>query len=891
MFIAGRPALRLAVLFVVGLVSTGTPLRAQDRDRLLRETAAVRAMSEAEVIALVPKQSGLQYVDCPNCEAGRQERQLVWTLERPDEVSCQFCKHRYPSAKYPDDKSVVVKTPLGNEARFDYWENESGYRHFFKARRDDEVRRYLASQARALANLYSVTKDRAHARRAAVILDRFAQVFPDWCYHFDYPFQQKQIYDGDVSPAEYRLGFRTARWNWWAYGDIPTELLRAYELIRESGVLAELSKEQGVDVVARIENDLLRNASEQVVNNRDELSNMSPGMWSDLVRVGQTLKEPRYVHEVVRRYRHLIATKFFYDGTWYEGAPSYGQQTVNALQGFARTVRGYSDPPGFVDAVDQTRFDNLNLEDETPQLARARYLLNRLKFPNGRAVPVHDTWANDRSRQGLMPPASYVLPALGHACLTSGPAETPTEWHLTWSGGYGHSHADVLGLLLFSGNRETLSDLGYTHTAYRAWTIASAAHNLVVIDGKSQASGSQRSPTDGSLLTLDTRHPQVQVVRVDGGRGYPKVGGKYERTLVSVDAGAGVRYAVDVFDVAGGNVHDYFLHGDADSAGSIRISGVDLKERGSLLPEGQKWKAPTNEGQSGRAYEPYDAYGFLQKLQSGLVDPGRPPVVEFRVGDQPTVRVTLLAEPGSELVVGENPAIRGADEDDAQLGKFSRPFMMLRHGAMGGASRFVAVLEPTAGPGMIKSVRRFEPRPGVLVLDVEAGSTRQVIVIGAPVETEIMTGAIPAGRVTFRGDVGVLTADEKGMAFAYSLGEGGWNIENRRIESPAPEKGLLVRIEDDAIVVNGVATAPLPNDVIRLVTEDGWVYPFTVVSTEPAGDSLRIRVLETTAMELDTAKKTFELKCFPGRMHQGAVSVEWLASQLDDLSETKKEPN
>jgi hypothetical protein len=85
--------------------------------------------------------------------------------------------------------------------------------------------------------------------------------------------------------------------------------------------------------------------------------------------------------------------------------------------------------------------------------------------------------------------------------------------------------------------------------------------------------------------------------------------------------------------------------------------------------------------------------------------------------------------------------------------------------------------------------------------------------------------------------------------------------------------------------VNGVETAPLPNDVIRLVTADGWVYPFTVVSTEPAGDALRIKVLETPAMELDAARKTFELKCFPGRTHEGAVSVEWLRSRFDDLSE------
>jgi len=868
--------------------SSGAPLSAQNREKLLQETAAVRAMSEAEVIALVPKQSGLQYVDCPNCEAGRQERQLVWTLERPDEVYCQFCKHRYPSEKYPDRESVVVKTPLGNTATFDYWADEKGYRHFFKARRDDEVRRYLVSQASALAQLYSLTKDPVHARRAAVIVDRFAQVFPDWCYHYDYPFQQKAIYDGDVSPAEYRPGFRTARWNWWAYSDIPMELLRAYELIRDSGVLADLSKEQGVDVAARIENDLLRNASEQVINNPDELTNMSPGMWSDLVRVGQTLREPRYVHEVVRRYRHLIATKFFYDGTWYEGAPSYGQQTVNALQGFERTVRGYSDPPGVIDAVDKTRFDNLSLEKEGGQLARARYVLDRLKFPNGRAVPIHDTWASDRSRKSSLPATSYLLPALGHAALRSGESDDPTEWHLTWSGGYGHSHADVLGLLLFSGNRESLSDLGYTHTAYRAWTIASAAHNLVVIDGRSQAAGSERSPTDGSLLTLDTRHPQVQVVRSDGRRAYPKVVEKYERTIVSIDGGDGARYAVDLFEVQGGATHDYFLHGDADAAGSVRAS-IGLKERATLLPEGQTWKAPTNEGESGRAYRPYDPYGFLKKLQGGAIEDASQVVVDFAVSDRLTVRATLLAEPDSELVVGEGPAIRGADEDDSKLGNFWRPFMMLRHQAKAGASRFVTLLEPTHAGASIKAVRRLEAGPGVVALEVETGGSSHLVVLGAERGVDLRTALVPNGTVRFQGEAGVLFFRKGVVESGYSLGAGGWTVGDWKSSAPARQKGGLVRIESDALVVDAAkAEGPFPNDVVRLVTADGWVYPFTVVETEPAGEAMRIKVAETPAMDFDEEKKTFELTCFPGRSHAGAVSVEWLPSRFDVVQENRQ---
>jgi hypothetical protein len=69
--------------------------------------------------------------------------------------------------------------------RFPYWEDAKGYRYFFRARRDSLVRDYLASRARDLAQLYVATKDRAHARRAALLMHRFAEVFPGWCYHYE----------------------------------------------------------------------------------------------------------------------------------------------------------------------------------------------------------------------------------------------------------------------------------------------------------------------------------------------------------------------------------------------------------------------------------------------------------------------------------------------------------------------------------------------------------------------------------------------------------------------------------------------------------------------------------------------------------------------------------
>jgi len=45
--------------------------------------------------------------------------------------------------------------------------------------------------------LYYLSKDQSCARRSALILDRFAQVYPGYCVHFDLPFLQKTIFSGD----------------------------------------------------------------------------------------------------------------------------------------------------------------------------------------------------------------------------------------------------------------------------------------------------------------------------------------------------------------------------------------------------------------------------------------------------------------------------------------------------------------------------------------------------------------------------------------------------------------------------------------------------------------------------------------------------------------------
>jgi hypothetical protein len=706
------------------------PARVSESDvpALLRATERIREMDEAALLRMVPVQSGLFYVGCPNCQSGHQERQLTWSPERPDELVCRYCRHRYPSEKYPMSKTLEVRNPRGELHRYPYWEDAKGYRYFFAAHRDDEMREYLAGQTRSLAYLYAATRKVEYARRAALLLDRFAQVFPGWCYHYDYPFRQKEIFEGAVPPAKFLPGMRTARWTWWAYNDMPGPLLDAYDQIRDTGVLSPERK-------TRIERDLFRNVAEQLLANPEAYSNMSPRLWGSLFRVGRILEEPRYVEAPAARIARMLREHFFYDGSWAEGAPSYARQTVGSLRQALALGGDHADPP---------------------ELRDAERALALLRLPNGRHVPVHDTWSTDQN-DPLERSAPFLLPALGHAALAGGEGARQWQAHLTWSGGYGHEHADALSLLLWTRGREALSDLGYTHTRYRAWTLASVAHNTVVIDERNQESRA----TDGALRYFDASHPRVQVVSADGDRAYPGLAKRFRRTLVAVDG----QYLIDWFEVEGGKVHDYFLHGDADRAGTVVLPGP-----GTPVPPPAGWTPTLNEGDMARLRTPGYAYGFLRDQRELRVGSTAPVAIAMPEG----VRVRFLAAAGDRLYAGTNPSIRGAGEDDAQLEKFQRGFFRVRR--EGGSSTFIAVIEI---------------QPGVRAVERTAKGVR-VQLAGRTDEVEI-------------GDEGVRVP-----SLGYALA--------------AAKSATLETIGGDTVTASGT-TQPPAGAWVRLITADGWVYP------------------------------------------------------------------
>ncbi|MDA0746123.1 MAG: heparinase II/III family protein [bacterium] len=656
-------------------------------EQLKKVVSAVMELSEQEMVDLVPDKTGFLFMGCPNCDAGTQEGQLSWTLEDPYHVTCKFCEMVFPNEKFPEDRVMKVMNPVGEEVEYSYWEDESGYKYFFSARGWRAARSYFSGIAHNFGALYQMTADGQYARRAALILDAFGRYYPGFLVSKDWPHRPK----GFALEPPYPSG--GGKWGRWRHDEMPSNLVYAYDSICGSGELERLSEELGVDVKARIENDFFRGAIRQDQFHETDYSNAAPRIYEGYVAIGRVLGDPGLVHEGVRQSRGLFERQFYEDGFWLEGSVGYHQMTMHGMAQVFDAARGYSDPPGYVDPEDGTRFDDLNLERDLAVVARAKRIEDICRYPDGRVITIHDSWAHFRNLKVPERSESTLLAGVGHAWLGQGEGKEQAQLHLHFSGGYGHEHADNLQMTLFAKGLELLPDVGYTHTRHRMWSTSTLGHNTVVIDETRQYTRGKKGPSDGRLLAFEVAHDGVQWMAASGERGYPGLQRLFEDRLMLVQAEGAEVYAVDLFEVAGGSQHDWALHGSADADGWVGMD-VMMKHFGENLLPGVKVQFPEGEADSGDAEGRNSAYAYFQNVSRGEVEHGL--TMTFTVEHSSVgVRTHVPGQRGAEVFAGDAMSFRRAEENDVLQDKFRMPIALVRRkGTAPLASVFAAVHEP-----------------------------------------------------------------------------------------------------------------------------------------------------------------------------------------------------
>ncbi|HOW85118.1 MAG TPA: heparinase II/III family protein [Candidatus Aminicenantes bacterium] len=852
----------------------------------IRQAAEVMSVPDGTLDAWNAPLAGFSNVGCPNCGGGIQfsSANLAWTPGKPDQIRCKHCGEVYPSARYPLTEATEIVSPAGTRQTYRYYPGKDGRPFYMDACLQNQRREWLLKNAYLLAGVYNETRRPEYARKAAVIIRRFAAIYPEmpvhgtsgpkeFCCFFDCPIVPAPP-DG-VMPVprpsgESALGYKTPypyhsvrmSTGHWFYNEFPTDLLGAYDQIAE--VLDDPTR-------AAIE-DYFRQIMNYVRTYPRYLGNMDGAVIEAAFLCGRIIGEPEFVHGGIIQTKMGMEVQFFADGSWKEGTPGYGQGVYEAILSNLRLVEGYSDPEGFVGAEDGVRYLNLDPRELVPRISLLGAALGGLVVPDGAPASVYDT-AGRAGRVPLGPrPASSgpaLLWACGHGLLGRGRGGDQVQARLQFMGHVGHFHYDRLSLELFAKDREMLPDIGYTHTWLRPYAGSTFAHNLVMIDESSQALD-RSSSMGGKILAFAAGHPDVQFMSVRSDKAYAKAS-LYQRSVALVGVSPDKSYVVDIFEAAGGSRHDWLLHGDADLDGALE-TGLPLRPRaGSLLPPGSAFvKWDTENGTGSRDDQVKNSLGLVRNVRTARTDADWQATFRVKPDDGSALRLTMLGNRGTEVIFGEVPSIRRARrlenrryvEDQALALDFWMPVIVARRTLEAGA--------PGTGGGLESSFTAvYEPYFQKPFLDRIGRDGRAVVVRSGRYEDIHLWGG---GDRKYRmaGRYGFIRLENGKVKTAYLVDGTLLAYRDCVIELPPAPEGAVLEVDEKSLVVSG-RLAEGDGDRIHLAFPTGEVYSVPIERIEPGEGRSTVILKEDPCFALDAGGRGGRFLAFPNKSFDAPV--------------------
>ncbi|MEF3311127.1 carboxypeptidase regulatory-like domain-containing protein [Paenibacillus sp. GYB004] len=712
--------------------------------------------------ALIPPQPGFVFVGLPEMPELYPGGGLYQLSADGLRLTAPRTGTVYPNDQFKEDKELVLTNAKGETVSIPYYEDATGKRYFITAHLWYLQKSRAISQAAALAKVDPLG--------GARLLYEFAKAYEGYNPTVD---RVAGNLHANLS-ADKRSGPPYAYWGgiwdrWW-YNDLPqlTPLIKAYAELKQTNVFDLLEAEIGEDVEERVVQGLIVPSADFVLTYPDYLGNMSFQPWKGLIEVGKALGEPDYIHRVVELIESLVTRMFLSDGYWQEVTPSYHLQTVNGLKQVADQLKGWSDPTGYVSPRTGIRFDNLDMEQQYPIIRRAVENGNKLVYPDGKVLPVTDTWANGKPADPIINGGSFLLPAAKIGRLTGGTGPGQTQLYMGFQPKYGHAHLDPLNLSLYAQGQELLPDLGYTHnTFYRWFALSTMGHNTVVVDSANMVNGAQ-AKQGGNVEAFVTEGGLFQAMRADYASAYG-VTEEYSREpwFVPFADGSGEQgYVLDLFRVKGGSRHEYTLQGDANRDAEF-ATDLPLTDYGPyLLPPGTNVVQPVSNSDSGSAEGHYPGYIYVRDVKQAQLDEDRyelTMVTNTGGEEQAKLNITGLLEPGSnELYLGRSPSLRsirlggsGRDNNDEAV-KYTMPKLVLRRDGTNLQSTFMTVMEPYRGKqARIEAIDRLsldQAPEGAAAVRVTYGDTTDIL-LSNPNHPE---QPLSSGDVTMVGEMGLI---------------------------------------------------------------------------------------------------------------------------------------
>lgn len=411
------------------------------------------------------------------------------------------------------------------------------------------------------------------------------------------------------------------------------------------------------------------------------------------------------------QYNHLVNPQIGYDGISHEGL-NYHYLWLGGYVRLAEVLEGYSDPPGYTNPVNGTRFDNLTYQEIIPPDQRwNQYIQNSMMslWPDVTDSGYHDTgisWNDpldplDSAAWGagvyhfshyIEPMAvSYLLPALGQLGLGAQRTDeygttTQALLHYSPKTSSSHRHNDSLMMGFFGRGRKLLSFPGHND-----YTHGPMNKNMVIIDDDTW----QNHYVSDLQGRLECYAPMtgLKIARVDGshiGHGGSAGGvgtvwpNRYRRTLMLNTVDYDRAYLLDIFEVDGGSVHSYLIGGSANTNQEDAVSNV------STAPTSNPFGSDPKQ------------WGQHIDMRKGTFSDTDPVYVDFRFSWDTSIgtRSWIPAGEGGELYLSRlNEVWNNTDRPN---------FMIRRTGTAPLKSTFIAVHEALDGSGasFISSVTR-----------------------------------------------------------------------------------------------------------------------------------------------------------------------------------------
>ncbi len=206
----------------------------------------------------VPRAFNVGTVGCPKCgkEIYAKGGTYPWIidLKKPFTVTCPVDGSTYPSNDYAayyasglEDKSLLTGD-YADDGRG--WVEPSGEKQWFVAYANHwTLYKHIIPATLQLSRAYILTGNKAYAHKAIVLLDRFAEVYPNMDYHPQSRYGELQAKNGSRYEGKFV--------NWiWATGSLST-LSESYDYVWEAINDESVSGKSSQQVRANIEANLL----------------------------------------------------------------------------------------------------------------------------------------------------------------------------------------------------------------------------------------------------------------------------------------------------------------------------------------------------------------------------------------------------------------------------------------------------------------------------------------------------------------------------------------------------------------------------------------------------------------------------------------------------------